>query len=77
MYTLNQLEIYECATVTKVLAKGKLRRRFLDIGIIEGTKIKCVAISPQGDPKAYFIRGAVIALRNSDSALIEVGDRYE
>ncbi len=45
-----------------------MRRRLLDIGMIPGTKIECVGRSPSGDPKAFLIRGAVIAIRSEDSA---------
>ena len=41
-------------------------RRFTDIGLIENTLVECVGESPAGDPKAYLIRGAVIAIRNED-----------
>ena len=51
----------------KILTVGDMRRRFLDIGLIEKTEVECVGISPQGDPKAFLIRGAVIAIRNKDS----------
>lgn len=74
MYKLSDLKINEIAEVLSVKAKGDLLCRFIDIGIIEGTIIKCVAVSPQGDPKAYLIRGATIALRNRDAQLIKVGD---
>ncbi len=74
MITLNQLNLWDSGTVKEIFADGQLKRRFLDIGIIKGSKIKCVAISPQGDPKAFFVRGAVIALRNEDSALVEMED---
>ncbi len=77
MNYLNQLNSGDEAIVSRVLAKGTLHRRFLDIGIIGGTNIKCVAVSPQGDPKAFLIRGAVIAIRNKDSAYIMVGDEDE
>ena len=40
--------------------------RLTDLGLIPGTKVVCVAESPAGDPRAYLIRGALIALRNSD-----------
>ena len=59
----------------KVLAlrfKESERRRILDLGIIPGTKIKSLQKSPLGDPGAYFIRGAVIALRNEDARKIIV-----
>lgn len=47
-----------------------MRRRLQDIGLIEGTKVKCLQKSPAGDPVAYLIRGAVIALRSEDSSNI-------
>ena len=74
MYNLSELKIGQKAKVIKVLAKGKLRRRFIDIGIIEGTEIECITISPQGNPKAFLIRGTLFAIRNEDSAKIQVGD---
>ncbi len=60
------LKIGEVGTVRKIALTGSLRRRLQDIGVIPGTKIRCVGISPLGDPKAYRIRGAVIALRGDD-----------
>ncbi len=60
---LSSLEIYDKCEVKELLAKGILRRRLLDLGIIEGTQVEVLARSPSGDPTAYFIRGAVIALR--------------
>lgn len=77
MITLNELNLGDEATVDNVVATDGLKRRLLDIGLIKGTNIKCVAVSPQGDPKAFLIRGAVIAIRNKDSALITVGEKYE
>ena len=76
MYRLCDLKIGESCRVKKLSAKGKLLNRFTDIGIIEDTVIKCEIISPQGDPKAYLIRGAKIAIRNKDAALILAGDDY-
>ena len=39
-----------------------------DIGLVHGTVVKCLGASPLGDPSAYLIRGAVIALRSQDAA---------
>ena len=44
--------------------------RLQDIGLIEGTEVLCLQKSPSGDPVAYLIRGAVIALRGEDSSKI-------
>ena len=47
-------------------ATGAMRRRMLDIGLAPGTEVECLGRSPAGDPSAYLIRGAVIAIRASD-----------
>jgi len=43
-----------------------MRRRLLDIGLIENTDVECLGRSPGGDPTAFLIRGAVIAIRSED-----------
>lgn len=65
--TLAELEPGESAVVDRLQAAGGLRRRLMDIGLIEGTRVRCVGRSPLGDPSAYLVREAVIALRFSDS----------
>lgn len=69
---MSSLEIGECAIIKKLYSKGSMRRRLQDIGFVTGTKVCCVQKSPSGDPKAYLVRGAVIALRNSDSKNVVV-----
>lgn len=56
----------ETGTVRAVTLTGSMRRRLQDIGLIPGTPIRCIGVSPMGDPSAYRIRGAVIALRADD-----------
>ena len=58
--------------VISIEAKGELRRRFFDLGIIEGTNIEALYRSPFGDPTAYLIRGTVIAMREEESEKINV-----
>lgn len=70
---LNKLELNNKAIVKELLSQGMLRRRLLDLGLIEGTEIEALERSPSGDPTAYFIRGAVIAFRSeiASSILVE------
>ncbi|WP_050636627.1 FeoA family protein [Candidatus Stoquefichus sp. SB1] len=63
---LNNLPIGAKAKVKTLTATDNMRRRLLDIGLINGTVVECLGRSPQGDPSAYFIRGAVIAIRSED-----------
>lgn len=58
------------ATVHSLRTSGDMRRRLLDIGLTPGTKILCLGQSPLGDPVAFLIRGAVIALRKKDCQTI-------
>lgn len=56
--------------VAALTAIGPMRRRLQDIGLIEGTKVDCLLQAPSGDPTAYAIRGAVIALRKEDAGCV-------
>lgn len=47
-----------------------MRRRLQDLGMVPGAFVECVGISPLGDPAAYRIRGAVIALRRRDAQAV-------
>ena len=62
----------EDGVVKSVTANSLIKRRLLDIGLIEGTKVSCVLKAPSGDPLAYLIRGAVVALRKEDISKILV-----
>lgn len=72
LVSLATLEIGEKATICCLLLTGTMRRRLQDIGLIEGTNVECLLKSPSGNPVAYLIRGAVIALRQEDSSSILV-----
>ncbi len=62
----------ECGEVCALSGELGLKRRLQDLGLISGTKVHCLQRSPFGDPTAYAIRGAVIALRAEDSVHIHV-----
>ena len=67
MMMLNELQINHSAIVKKVGAKSNIKKRLLDIGLVKGTKIIPILISPGKDMVAYFIKGAVIAIRKDDT----------
>ena len=64
--TLNEIQPGQYGVVRELRTNGSMRRRLLDIGLIEDTKVECLGRSPCGDPSAFFIRGAVIAIRSED-----------
>lgn len=62
---LSQLAHGELAEVLAIspAVVGSERRRLLDLGLLPGTQVTAELVSPQGDPKAYRVRDALIALR--------------
>lgn len=63
---LNDIKPGQHATVISLQSTGSMRRRLLDIGLIENTDVECLGRSPGDDPTAFLIRGAVIAIRSED-----------
>ncbi|MEG1721154.1 MAG: FeoA family protein [Pseudoflavonifractor sp.] len=68
--SLCALPVGASGAVTAVTAEPALRCRLQDLGLIAGTRVTCLFRSPAGDPSAYRIRGAVIALRGRDAATV-------
>jgi ferrous iron transport protein A len=74
---LDKLPVGRSGKVRKITALGNARRRMLDLGMIYDTTIESLRKSPAGDPVAYQIRGAVIALRSEEASkvLVEAVER--
>lgn len=64
---LSTLQEGQGGHVVSLLNTGSMKRRLQDLGLVEGTNVQCIHKSPSGDPIAYGIRGAVIALRAEDA----------
>lgn len=67
---LDSLQSGEWGIVRQINCRGGIRKRFFDIGLTENTAVKCVGVSPMGDPKAYLIRGTTMAIRNKDGGTV-------
>lgn len=72
--TLAEVRPGEEATVTGIspACQGPQRRRLLDLGVVPGTVIVPELVSTSGDPVAYRVRGALIALRREQARWIGV-----
>jgi DtxR family Mn-dependent transcriptional regulator len=70
---LSDLAPGQSARVVRLSAacQGPERRRLLDLGLVPGTVVKAEFTSPGGDPVAYRVRGALIALRRTQAELIQ------
>ena len=67
---LSSIKTGDSAVVERIASDGLLNRRLLDLGLVPGTKITCLYSAPSGDPRAYLVRGTVIALRKIDAKQI-------
>ena len=66
--TLDRLDPGESGVIVCM----RLGRRFMDMGLTEGTEIECVLESPLGATAAYLVRGTVTALRRNDAKCIDI-----
>jgi DtxR family Mn-dependent transcriptional regulator len=74
--TLNPGELGKVISLSPRL-RGADRRRMMDLGILPGTIVQVEMNSPSGDPTAYKIRDALIALRSEQASLIQVDSNIE
>ena len=76
---MSALALGESAEVVALAAscRGAQRRRLLDLGLVPGTRVTSELRGPSGDPTAYRIRGALIALRRDQASHIFVHKRAE
>ena len=69
---LDDLQRGQTGTVKRLEVKGDQRRRLMDLGLLPGTEVTVAMNSPLGDPTAYRIREALIALRKDQARLIVI-----
>ena len=72
MRALKDINCGEKGNVTRINAKGPLKRRIMDMGITKGTELTVKKIAPLGDPLEITVRGYELSLRKSDAEMIEV-----
>jgi DtxR family Mn-dependent transcriptional regulator len=69
---LTALEPGARARVVALRSQGLTRRRLLDLGLTPGVIIERAFTSPFGEPMAYRVRDALIALRKEQAREIEI-----
>lgn len=70
--TIDDLKIGQSGTICQVGGEGALRLRFLDMGLIPGTKVQLQKIAPMGDPIQIYLRGYELTIRREDAQKIEL-----
>ena len=72
IYPLNKVKLNKTVIIHSLYCKENIKRRLLDLGLCENTKITPIFKSFFGDPTAYSVRGSLIAIRENDSKNIFV-----
>lgn len=68
--TIAELKIGQSGTISAVGGEGALRLRFLDMGLIPGTKVTLQKVAPMGDPIQIHLRGYELTIRLEDAGKI-------
>ena len=58
-------------------AKEHPEKRLMQLGLIPGTKVRCVQKSPLCDPVAYEIRGSIFAIRKNNAKHVPISESRE
>lgn len=70
--TLLSMKKGENATIRKLENGEEMKNRLMDLGFTPSSKTVLLYEAPSGDPKAFLIRGAVVALRKCDCEKIKI-----
>ena len=70
--TLSELPLDKRGYIKNLNCKENIKRRLLDLGLVEGSCIIPVLISPLQDPRAFSVRGSLIAIRKEDTNFINI-----
>ena len=68
--TIDDLKIGQTGVISQVGGEGPLRLRFLDMGLIPGTKVLLQKVARMGDPIQIQIRGYELTIRREDARKI-------
>ena len=68
--TSAELKVGQSGTISAVGGEGALRLRFLDMGLIPGTKVTLQKVAPMGDPIQINLRGYELTIRLEDAGKI-------
>ena len=72
MTTLADLRPGTSATITRIQGRGTLRRRLMDLGLLNGTRVTMERSAPLGDPLEILVKGTHLSLRRQEAAAVHV-----
>ncbi|ADI74169.1 FeoA family protein [Methanohalobium evestigatum Z-7303] len=70
--TLNLLDENSRGRIKQIQGKGKLRKRFFEMGLVPGSEVEVIKRAPLGDPIELKIKGYNIAFRKNEAQYVLV-----
>lgn len=71
--SLGEMKVGTSGTILNTTGPEEIRRRLLEMGLLEGSHVELVHEAPfGGDPIAVRVRGSLLALRRSEANYVEV-----
>lgn len=69
---LSELKVGVEAIILKITGSGSYRKRMMELGLVQGERIRMIKPAPFGDTAEYLIMGTHLVIRKTDASLIEV-----
>lgn len=69
---LSELKVGQRAKIISINTKGVIKRRLMDMGVLNGEMLKVEKVAPLGDPIDIVIKHYHLSLRKSEAQDIEV-----
>jgi Fe2+ transport system protein FeoA len=69
---LNELKIGNKCEIVAISGERKLRRRLMEMGLLEGSQLRVVKFGPTGDPIQVQVNDYFLSLRRNEAARVVV-----
>lgn len=69
---LDTLEVGSVCYVLAITGERKLRRRLMEMGLLEGSRIRVVKFGPSGDPIQIQVNDYFLSLRRNEASKVIV-----
>ncbi len=69
---LNEIQLNKKCRISDISDNDQNKIRYYEIGLTPDSTIELIFESPLKNPKAYFVNGYVIVIRNEDARNIKV-----
>jgi Fe2+ transport system protein FeoA len=70
--SVSELKPGQRGKVTQVNARGAIRQRLLDMGVLPDMVVELERVAPTGDPLWIKLEGSQLALRQSEAEAVRV-----